>query len=115
MASVPDRWLSQIAAAATTEEIVVLASDYAHTLTEGERMRLPSNCLPPPFKSPQDVNAYALVLTRAHLAFRGALSSEILLERLMLFFATLSGRIAQIERFTRARGSVPDLRTRTRS
>jgi hypothetical protein len=115
MASVPDRWLSQIALAATTDEIVVLASNYAASLTEGERMRLPPNCLPPPFKSAQDVNGYALTLTRAHLSFRGALSSEILLERLMLFFATLSGRIAQIERFTRARGPVPDLRARTRS
>jgi hypothetical protein len=115
MASVPDRWLSRIAFAATTDEIVILASDYAHSLTEGERMRLPPNCLPPPFKSPQDVNGYALTLTRAHLTYRGALSCEILLERLTLFFSTLSGRIAQIERFTRARGPVPDLRSRTRS
>jgi len=106
MASVPERWLSEIAVASTTEEIVVIARDYASTLTESERMRLPPQCLPPPFKSVQDVSIYALTLTRAHLAFRGALSSEILLERLMLFFAALAGRNAQIERFTRARGPV---------
>ena len=115
MASVPERWLSQIAVASTAEEIVVLATDYAHSLTEGERMRLPPSCLPPPFKSVQDVNGYALTLTRAHLSFRGALSSEILLERLMLFFATLSGRIAQIERITRSRSLEPDLKERSRS
>jgi hypothetical protein len=115
MASVPDPWLSRIATASTTDQIVVLANDYAASLPEGERMRLPSSCLPPPFKSAQDVNGYALTLTRAHLAFRGALSNEILLERLMAFFSTLSGRIAQIERFTRARVSEPDLRARTRS
>ena len=115
MASIPERWLSQIAAASTLDEIVVLASDYARSLTEGERMRLPPSCLPPPFKSAQDVNSYALTLTRAHLSFRGAISSEVVLERLMLFFAALSGRIAQIERITRSRSEVPDVTARTRS
>jgi hypothetical protein len=116
MASVPDRWLSRIAIASTADEIVVLANDYAHSLTEGERMRLPPACLPPAsFTSAQDVNNYALTLTRAHLAFRGALSSEVLLERLMTFFATLSSRIAQIERITRSRAAEQDLKARTRS
>jgi len=115
MASVPDYWLTQIAGAATTQEVVGLARDYAEALTESERMRLPSSCLPPSLKSVQEVNEYALVLTRAHLAFRGALSSSLMLERLMLFFATASGRIAQIERISRTRSPTPDFNTQTGS
>ena len=115
MASVPDHWLTRIACAATTPEVVEIARDYAGALTESERMRLPSSCLPPSLKSVQEVNEYALALTRAHLAFRGALSSSLMLERLMLFFAAVSGRIAQIERISRTRSPTPDLKAQSGS
>jgi len=114
MASVPEHWLAQIAGASTNDEIVAIAREYAGALTEGERMRLPPNCLPPSFKSAEEVNDYALTLTRAQLSFRGAISSEVVLERLMLFFATLSGRYAQIERAARPRVPTPDVITRSR-
>jgi hypothetical protein len=115
MDTLPDRWLAQIASASTNDEIVALARDFAGQLTESERMRLPPKCLPPSFKSAPEVNDYALTLTRAQLAFRGALSSEIVLERLMLFYSKLAGRIALIERAARPRDPTPDVITRTRS
>ena len=99
---VPDHWLMRIGLAATSPDLIQVAREFVAEMTEAERMRLPSSLLPPPLKSPEDVNNYALSLTRAQLGFKGPLASGVVLDRLTVFFAAVSGRIAQLED-TRAR------------
>ena len=115
--SLPDPsevWLARIGLAMNIDDVVELAREYVAELTESERMRLPSNCLPPPLKQARDVNDYALTLTRAQLTFRGPLASSVVLQRMTQFFATVSGRIAQIEHAARPRVPTPEIKERTR-
>jgi hypothetical protein len=101
--SVPEQWLARISCASTPDDLVEVAREYVAEMTEAERMRLPSSCLPPPFKTARDVNDYALTLTRAHLQSSGSISTAVLIDRLMVFFATVSARLAQIQYVSRAR------------
>jgi len=115
--SLPDPaevWLARIGLAMRIDEVVELAREYVAELTESERMRLPSSCLPPSLKNAREVNDYALTLTRAQLAFRGPLASSLVLQRMTQFFATVSGRIAQIEHAARPRVPTPEVKERTR-
>lgn len=97
LAELSDRWLARIGFASSSGDVVELTREYVEELTEADRMRLPSSLLPPPMKSPQDVNDYALTLTRARLGFKGPLATGVLIGRLTVFFATVSGRLAQLE------------------
>src|SRR5688572_31784572 len=98
----PGDWLIRIGFASSTGDVVELAREYCGQMTETERMRLPSALLPPPMKSPKDVNDYALNLARAQVSFNGAIATRVVLDRLTVFFASVSSRISQLEHVARA-------------
>ena len=65
--------------------------------------RLPPAVLSPEWLAFQDLNNYALTLTRAPLGFKGPLAIRSVLDRMMVFFASVAGRISQLEHMAKTR------------
>jgi hypothetical protein len=101
-ASLSELWASRLHAATTPDEIVCVANDFVASWTEGDRARMPSQCLPPRLGTPQDVSAYAFALTQARLDFVGAATRTELLENMCGFMSAAAMRIAQLAHLSRA-------------
>jgi len=83
-------WAACLASATREDDVINAANEYVASWTQAELARLPSECRPPVFHTPQQISNYAFVLTRAELA--GNLAND----RMLAFFSHASQRVAII-------------------
>ena len=88
----------------------MVANDFIASWKEHELSRLPSGCLPPRMRTIEDINNYAFLLKQAQLGFAGSLSTEILLDRMAVFFRRASQRAVNLAFIDRAPkvGDIPE-------
>jgi hypothetical protein len=86
-------WMARIARAESSADVMEVVHEFVRT-HELVWSMLPTDCQPPPFKSPDDVSRYAFALYQKELRYEGRVSLDVL--AMASFFSEAAHRLALV-------------------